>query len=95
MIRSPEKWSGVMSKTIAISVARAISAISMSIARPRCASFGGSFAAIRPPTTAPARKASSETSGATTGSPVEPAMPKPSSTTLPVMLAAKTRPRPR
>jgi len=39
-----------------------------------------------------AGRAASETTGATTGKPPAPAMPKPSSTTLPVMLAANTCP---
>jgi hypothetical protein len=45
---------------------------------------------IRPPTVAPTRKARKETIGETTGKPLPPAIPSPSRTTLPVMLAVKT-----
>jgi hypothetical protein len=49
----------------------------------------------RAPMVEPARKVASDTSGATTGRPSVPVMPKPSSTMLPVMFAVNTRPRPR
>ena len=45
--------------------------------------------ASMPPAAEPARKAPSDTSGATTGNPALPAMPNPSSTMLPVMFAVK------
>src|SRR4051794_32887114 len=53
------------------------------------------LAARIPPAAAPTRKAPSETSGATTGSPPLPAIPKPRNTMLPVMFAVNTRPSPR
>jgi hypothetical protein len=50
---------------------------------------------IRPPATAPARERAKDVREAGTENPGAPAAAKPRTTTFPVMLAVKTRPRPR
>ncbi len=53
------------------------------------------WAATRPPAAAPSRKQASEVAVCGTEKPGAPAAAKPRTTTLPVMFAVKTRPRPR
>ena len=82
--------------TTAITAAAASTAASSASAtrKPR-SDRAASRASSRPPSPAPIRKAASEMIGASTGNPPAPAIPKPSRTTFPVMLAANTWPRPR
>ena len=95
MIASPVTWSGRTSTIAANSPAITTSPTSIaSVAVIRRRRRSAVAVASLPPATAPSTNASAETSGAITGRPAVPAIPNPSSTTFPVMLALNTRPRP-